>query len=345
VSGPGRAQILAIVRASPVRARTAALVESILGKRPPGLVRVVVLSRRQPGTGPELGDEEVEEVPAEADFLGQVERLARASRCRWLVLPSSVDRYLPGALEAIAESGAAPGRTVVGPCQVIRDSRPVVIGPHPFRLDYFALLSGFNYIAPGATFIDIERYLSGGGLDPRYPSAGIYEYVLRIGVGHGLDCCPSVLLETEAVPFPGIAPERVASYGGEALSMLLTYNRSFLTPGSALGLGAVLADQLAPFRHKGFYDKRLVSLVAAGAGSFRQRYLDQLGTREPSAPVRPVVASVPSGAAAGPDAMGSGPVSAAHRIRLQVKALTPRPVWDLLRRARRGWESFRDPLV
>ena len=345
MTGPGQAQILAIVRASPVRARTAGLVESIILKRPPGLVRVVVLSRRRPGAAPEFGDEDVEDVQADADFLGQVQRLARASGCRWLVLPSSVDRYLPGAFEAIVESGAGPGRTIVGPCQVIQAGRPVVIGPNPFRVDYFALLSGFNYIAPGATFIDIERYLSEGGLDPRYPSAGIYEYLLRIGAGHGLDSCPSPLLETEAVPFPGIAPEWVASYGGEALAMILTYNRSFLTPGSALGLGAVLADQLAPFRHKGFYDKRLVSLVAAGAGSFRQRYLEQLGVREPPVAVRPVVTSTPGGTAAGPDVMGSGPLTAAHRIRLKLKALTPRAIWDLLRRARRGWEAFRDPLV
>ena len=43
--------------------------------------------------------------------------------------------------------------------------------------------------------------------------------------------------------------------------------------------------------------------------------------------------------------MGSGPLTAAHRIRLKLKALTPRAIWDLLRRARRGWEAFRDPLV
>jgi hypothetical protein len=345
VTGRDQAQILAIVRASPVRARTAGLVESIILKRPPGLVRVVVLSRRRPGAAPEFGDEDVEEVQADVDFPGQVQRLARGSGCRWLVLPSSVDRYLPGALEAIVESGAGPGRTIVGPCQVIQAGRPVVIGPNPFRVDYFALLSGFNYIAPGATFIDIGQYLNEGGLDPRYPSAGVFEYLLRIGAGHGLDACQSPLLETEAVPFPGIAPEWAASYGGEALAMILAYNRSFLTPGSALGLGAVLADQLAPFRHKGFYDKRLVSLVAAGAGSFRQRYLDQLGVREPPVAVRPVVTSTLVGAAAGPDVTGSGPVTAAHRIRLKVKALTPRPVWNLLRRARRGWEAFRDPLV
>jgi hypothetical protein len=344
MTAPGQAQTLAIVRASPLRERTAGLVESIVLKRPPGLVRVVVLSRRRPGAAPEFGDEDVQEVEAEADFLGQVRRLARASGCRWLVLPSSVDRYLPGAFEAIAEAGAAPGRTIVGPCQVMLDARPVVIGPNPFRIDYFALLSGFNYIAPGAVFMDIGRYLKEGGLDPRYPAAGSYEYLLRIGAGHGLDCYPSPLLETQAVPFPGIAPEWALAYGAEALAMILTYNRSFLTPGSALGLGAVLGDQLAPFRHKGFYDKRLVGLMAAGAGSFRQRYLDQLGISEPPVARRPVVTPVSSGTAPGLD-VGSEPLTAAHRIRLKVKALTPRPVWDLLRRARRGWDAFRDPLL
>jgi hypothetical protein len=345
MSGPDQAQILVVVRASPVRDRTAGLIESITLQKPPGLVRVVVLSRRGPAAGPEFEDEGVEEMEAEADFLGQVRRLARASGCRWLVLPSSVDRYLPGAFEAIVECQAGPGRTLVGACQVMQDGRPVVVGPDPFRVDYFALLSGFNYIAPGAAFIDIGRYLNDGGFDPRYPSAGVYEYLLRVGAAHGVDCCPSVLLETEAVPFPGIAPEWVASYAGEALSMILTYNRSFITPGSALGLGAVLADQLAPFRHKGFYDKRLVSLVGAGAGGFRRRYLDQLGVREPPAVVRPMVTSTKAGAVPGPPLMEPAARPAALRIRLGIKALTPRPMWDVLRRARRAWEAFCDPLL
>ena len=279
---------------------------------------------------------------AAADFLGQVQRLARASGCRWLVLPSSVDRYLPGAFEAVVESGAGPGRTIVGPCQVIQDGRPVVIGPSPFRFDYFALLSGFNYIAPGATFIDIGRYLSEGGLDPRFrvlaptsTCSGSARPRPRL--------LPGPLLETEAVPFPGIAPEWVAAYAGEAL-LILTYNRSFLTPGSALGLGAVLADQLAPFRHMGFYDKRLVSLVAAGAGSSGSGTSTSWGQgASRRGPAGGELCAV--GLAAGPDVMGSGPLTTAHRIRLKMKALTPPALWNLLRRARRGWEAFRDPLV
>jgi hypothetical protein len=342
--GTDRAQILVVVRASPVRERTAGLLESIALQKPPGLVRVVVLSRRRPDGGPEFGEEGVEELPAEADFLGQVKRLALASGCQWLVLPSSIDRYLPGAFEAIAESGRDAGGTIVGPCQVIQDGGPLVMGPSPFRIDYFALLSGFNYIAPGATFIDIGQYLAEGGLDPRYPSAGVYEYLLRVGAAHGVDCCQSVLLETEAAPFPGIAPEWVLSYGGEALSMILAYNRSFITPGSALGLAAVLADHLAPFRHKNFYDKRLVSLLAAGAGTFRQRYLEQLGMTQPPIAVRPAV-TAPSGKRAQLDAMAPGAVPLSLRIRLKIKGLTPKPVWDMFRRGRRAWEAFRDPLL
>jgi len=344
MSGRGQPQILVVVRASPLRERTARLLESIAYQKPGGIVRVVVLSLRRPGTGPEFAHEDVEELPAEADFPRQLHCLARASACRWLVMPSSVDLYLPGAFEAVAESGVASGRTVVGACQVVQDGRPAVIGPDPFRFDYFALLSGFNYLAPGATFIDIGCYLSEGGLDPRYPTAGTYEYLLRVGAAHGVDCCRAVLLETEAVPFPGIAPERVTSYAGEALSMLLTYNRSFVTPGSALGLGAVLADQLAPFRHTGFYHKRLVSLLTAGTGAFRQRYLDQLGITEPPVVVRPVVPPWRPGAAAGPYVTGPAALPSALRIRLKIKALTPRVIWDLLRRARRAWEAFRDPL-
>lgn len=343
MNGADPAEILVVVRASPVRQRTAGLLESITLQKVPGVVRVVVLSRRDPEAGPEFAEEGVEELPAAGDFLGQIQHLARASGCRWLVLPSSVDRYLPGAFEAIAGCGAGPGRTIVGPCQVIQGGRPVVIGPDPFRIDYFALLSGFNYIAPGATFIDIARYLREGGLDPRYPSAGVYEYLLRVGAAHGLDCCPTVLLETEATPFPGIAPEWVAPYAGEALSMILTRNRSFITPGSALGLGAVLADQLARFRHQGFYDKRLMSLMAAGAGIFRQRYLDQLGVKDPPIIVRPAVTSAQPGAMTGMPAMAPAVLPVALRVRLGIKALTPRVIWDLLRRTRRALETFRDP--
>jgi hypothetical protein len=109
-------------------------------------------------------------------------------------------------------------------------------------------------------------------------------------------------------------------------------------------MGAVLADQLAPFRHAGFYDKRLASLLTAGAGGFRQRYLDQLGITEPPVVVRPLAPPPPAATALGLPAMGSAPVSLRLRIRLKVKALAPRPLWDLLRRARRGWEAFRDPL-
>src|SRR5262249_52022612 len=82
-------------------------------------------------------------------------------------------------------------------------------------------------------------------------------------------------------------------YAAEALAIILTYNRSFIAPGSALGMGAVLADQLAPFRHAGFYDKRLASLLTAGAGGFRQRYLDQLGITEPPVVVRPLAPPPP----------------------------------------------------
>jgi hypothetical protein len=346
-------QVLVVVRASPIRDRTAALLESIALQKAAGTVRVVVLSQRKVATGPGLPVEDAEHLQAEPDWAEQVLRLAETSGCRWLVLPSSVDRYLPGAFEAVVELGATAGRTIVGACQVIRDGQILRIGPDPFRFDYFALLSGFNYIAPGATFIDIGRCLEAGGFDPRYPSCPTYEYVLRTGAAGGVDCCPVPILETEAEPFPGIPSDWAALHASEALSVTLNYNKFFVTPGAALGLLAALADRLEPYVHMGFHDEQVLNRLAGAAADLKHRYIEQLGVH-----TAPLVATAPF--VADPLAMQSAAedeaaqstrfaeplprVSLRTRVKSRVKMVTPRPIWDTLRRAKRACKAFRRPL-
>lgn len=321
----GHPEILVVVRASPMHERTEALLESIALQKPDGIARVVVFSHRRPSTIPEFGREGIEQLSAEPDWMTQVRALAAASACRWVVLPSSGDRYLPGAFETIAELGTAGVETVVGGCQILRAGRPVRIGPEPFRFDYFALLSGFNYIAPGATFIDIRRYLAEGGFDPRFPSAPTYEFLLRTGAAHGVDCCSSPLLETEADPFPGIPSDWAPLYASEALAVTLNYNRSFVAPGAVLGLMAVLADRVEPYARSGFYDDQVVSRLTASGPLLKARYLEQSGG---------------AGSSKG-QLEAPRPVRA---LRAQIKMLTPSPIWDALRRTKRAWKAFRSPL-
>jgi hypothetical protein len=321
----GGPQILVVARASPLRDRTAALLESIALQKAAGTVKVVVLSHRQVGAKRELPGEGVEYLRAEPNWATQVMRLAEMSGCRWLVLPSSVDRYLPGAFEVIVAFGATAGRTIVGPCQVLRDGRIERIGPEAFRFDYFALLSGFNYIAPGATFIDIERWRDEGGFDPRFPNCPIYEYLLRTGMAGGVDCSPVPVLETEADPFPGIPSDWAALYAGEALLVTLNYNRFFVTSGAALGLLAALADRLEPYAHMGFHDERVLNRLAGAAADLKHRYIEALSL---SVPGRPAVSSEPQ----------------SSRLKSRMKSTMPRPVWDVLRRAKRAYGAFRSPL-
>jgi hypothetical protein len=307
-----------------LRERTDALLESIAIQKPAGEATVVVLGSRGAAEASRLRWPDFEHVPEDSDRAGQVKRLAAASGCRWLVLPSSVDRYLPGAFEAVVQSGAGSGRTVVGACQVVRGGRPVVVGPEPFRFDYFALLSGLNYIAPGATFIDIATCLANGGLEAGLRTAAVYAYLLRIGAAHGVDCCPTTLLETEAAPFPGVPADWAALYASEALTVVLGYNRGFIPPGTALGLFAVLAEGLAPYRHWGAHDEQILSAVGGAGGVFGPRFLSQLNAQEPGAlaRVRPW----------------------SERLKLRVMAGAPRRVRTVLRRAKRVWKALRDPV-
>ena len=269
-------QILIIARASPLRERTVGLLQSIAGQGVEKLVRIAVLCHRRRDQGPEFGLDGVEELPAESDWLGQAQSLARASGCRWVVLPSSVDRYLPGAFEAVAGLGRAPVAAVVGQCRIVRDGQPLRLGPDPFRFDYFALLSGFNYIAPGATFISIDHLLESGGLDPRFSHAVTYEFLLRTGAAHGVESYEEPLVETEADPFPGVPAETSLMHATEAVAACLAYNGSFLAPGAALGLVAAIAARLGPVKHEGFYDELLVQVLASAEDGLRDRYHEYL---------------------------------------------------------------------
>jgi hypothetical protein len=387
-------QILIIARASPLRERTVGLLQSIAGQGVEKLVRIAVLCHRRRDKGPEFGLDGVEELAAESDWLGQAQSLARASGCRWVVFPSSVDRYLPGAFEAVAGLGRAPVAAVVGQCRIVRDGQPLRLGPDPFRFDYFALLSGFNYIAPGATFISVDHLLTSGGLDPRFSHAVTYEFLLRTGAAHGVESYEEPLVETEADPFPGVPAETSLMHATEAVAACLAYNGSFLAPGAALGLVAAIAARLGPVKHEGFYDELLVQALASAEDGLRDRYHEYLAlaegvprsshcapaptaaeavepdpssadAAEPDPSPADAVESDPSPApAAEPDLFPAPEVPEPVRLsvfseeappavvmpsppslRSRVRAVAPRPLWDLLRRTKRATKAFREPLL
>jgi hypothetical protein len=348
-------QILIVVRASPIRERTLRLLQSIVDQGAEKLVRTAVLSQRRRGDAAEFGIDGIEELPAETDWLGQVQSLARMSGCRWVVLPSSVDRYLPGAFEAVAALGRARIPSVVGQCRVLRDGQQFRLGPDPFRFDYFALLSGFNYIAPGAAFISVEHLVEAGGFDVRFSHALIYELLLRTGAAHGVESCDVPLLETEADPFPGVPADIALLHASEAASACLAYNGFFLAPGAALGLVATLAARVGPLKNDGFYDEVLVRVLASAGDTLRDRYHQYLALAEAAAPV--VDEPEPEDATPAPEAPEPGGLSAfseeaPHGVvlsppssfRSRVRAVTPKPLWDLLRRAKRAGKAFREPI-
>jgi len=376
---------LVVVRASPVRDRTSALLESIVAQDGAAPIQVVVISpRRLPheaeggvsheqigpashapqshplssggrgSPGPEIDG--TLHVPAEPDWTQQILGLAETSGCRWVVLPSSVDRYLPGAFKAISETEAGPEQSVVGGCLIRRDGRQWSIGPRPFRFDYFALLQGFAYIAPGAVFIDARSFVREGGFDAKFPHASAYEYLLRTGAAAGVASCSVPLLETEAEPFPGVPAEVAPLHALETLSAAMAYNRHFLAPGAVLGLGAVLSNRLEPMRHETwFYDGMLLKLMATAQPTLAERYLEYLEPEplmSPSATIQgegaaPRAPTKPQWSAfADPwDLRSESPFGDPNGLRGYVKAVLPTPAWHLLRRARRAWTAFTDPLL
>lgn len=349
-----RSPILVIVRESPLRHRTTALLQSIVSQEPAGLAEVVVLQVRPGHVG--VDSDRVSAVAAEADWLGQAAGLIRESGCRWVLLPSSVDRYLPGAFESAVSMGADDDEAIVFGCHVKRGDRSARIGPDPFLFDYFALLSGFNYIAPGAVFINARRLMASGGFDPRFPNAAAYEYLLRSGAAHRVASRAGPCLETEAHPFPGIPAEYAALHALEVSLAALHYNRFAPAPGTTLALVGVLAQQLEASRYVG-HDQRLANVLSAGGTRLVDRYLESVGLIEEEDGSSELEAREPAAAAAESPSAEQAPVDRRTiwasgdegdrhdgGLKAHLRAATPRPVWNVLRRARRGYRAFFAPL-
>jgi hypothetical protein len=367
VSQGSGSPILVIVRESPLRHRTTALLRSIVSQEPAGLAEVVVLRVRP---GPVAVDANVvSAVAAEADWLRQASHLIEGSGCRWVLLPSSVDRYLPGAFERVVTAGTDvdEDQAIVFGCRVKRGARRFRIGPEPFRFDYFALLAGFNYIAPGAAFINAQRLMAGGGFDSRFPNAAVYEYLLRSGAAHRVAARAGPCLETEAHPFPGIPAEYAPLHAFEASLAALHYNRFTPAPGTTLALVGVLAQQLEASRYAG-HEPRLADLLVAGGSHLAERYLESLGLEEEGVATAPEVGKAADSTAsaefpsAGPTpatartiwasagwasagwASAGEPGRHRDRLRERLRTVTPGPIWNALRRAKRGWRAFLAPL-
>src|SRR4029453_12824113 len=99
-------QILVVVRESPVAERTEALLQTLLNQEPREALRIVVLALREPRPPPGLrGASGINEVRVDDDWSEQICGLAKASGCRWMVLPSVSDRYLPGAFQRAPRGG------------------------------------------------------------------------------------------------------------------------------------------------------------------------------------------------------------------------------------------------
>ena len=337
--------------------------ESIRAHRGPS-TRVVLVSPRP--TEPIDGVETRESDP---DWPEQVRTLVAESRCRFVVTPSSVDRYLPGAFEAVLQTKAGDGQSIVGRALVHIGDKVGELGPRPFRLDYFALLSGFDYIAPGAAFIAAERFLTEGGFDRRFPNAPVYEYLLRTGAAHGVAACDTPLIMTRAAPFPGVPSEISMLHALECLWAALGHHRALPPPGATLGLVAMLADQLAPMRHHGYYDERLMSVLAS-ALDLKQRWLEYAGLRAVESstaeggrhdskspgrlafdgPATPFFLNLRErpGLNAFGEMSGSrhaqSPLPFA-RLKVRLRNVMPTRGWNVLQRSKRAWRAFRDPLT
>jgi hypothetical protein len=331
---PSRPPILVIVRESPLHQRTAVVLQSIVTQEPPGLADVVMLSVRRPHDhGVHSNGSTVRRVIAEDDWLGQILRLVEESGCRWVVLPSSVDRYLPGAFATVLELGSDESDAIVFGCRVRRGMGGSRVGPSPFRFDYFALLSGFNYIAPGATFMSTRRLTADRGFDPRFPNAVAYEYLLRTGAAPRIASCEGPFLETEAHPFPGVPEEYAALHAMEAMLVAMNYNRSSFSPGATLSLVSVLADRLEAASYAD-QEQDLAGILTGTAGRFTERYLRRIGFCDEGGG-RLVDRSRTIW-----DLDGDAPLHARGR-HTRFRALSPPPVWEFLRRVKRGWKAFR----
>jgi len=343
--------ILVVVRASPLSHRTQEVLDSIRSHLNSS-VRVVVLSARpgQPIDGVELRE-------LDRDWPAQIRNLVVESRCRYFVIASAVDRYLSGAFEAVLQTKTDDGQSIVGRALLnVRDGTAEV-GPRPFRFDYFALLSGYAYVAPGAVFIAAERFLDEGGFDRRFSNAAVYDYLLRTGAAHGVSVCDTPVIRTEATPFPGVPPEYSLLYALDCARAALEHHRALLPPGATLALTATLAHHVRPVRDEGYYDARLMSLLKQAA-DLNQRWWeyvalrsvgsehgsDDSSRRSASPPFEePIVPTVKDRLPF--NAFGKRWNTAPSEWKDRVRAISPAPVWNVLRRSRRAWEAFRRPLI
>jgi len=336
------------VRESPVAERTESLLQTLLNQESREALRISVLTLRERRTPRGLREASgIDEFRVEDDWSEQICGLAKVSGCRWMVLPSVSDRYLPGAFRRVLQAGPEKGQSIVAPSYVRLGEGRVLTGPSPFHFDYFSLLTGFTYIAPGATFVDVDTLLACGGFDRRFPNAATFEYLLRAGPMHGVAAMTEPILETEADPFPGVPRDYAPLYALEVAALTLHAHRFIFTPGATLGLIATLSDHLR--RHPGFHSGPLAGLLVPQHEALKREYHVNLGIcpsvsegdiRKGEAQDMPLDMSTVPVAVEAPADVPSG----WRRFRSGVKAIMPTSLWNGLRRVKRVWRALLEPL-
>jgi hypothetical protein len=332
------AEILVVVRASPIRARTVELLRTIEAQELTGVAKTVVVHPGRDGvlatSGLKLPD--AEERPSQPSWERQALDLVRDSDCRWVVFPSSVDRYLPDGFLAVLEAVSGDRQSGIGQCRFTWKGRSVRPMFRDLPTSYFAWLTGFNHVTPGAAFLDARTFVETGGFDPRYPHAAHLEYLLRIGSRSRILMLETPIVETQASPFPGVPSESTAHYALEAASVTMHYYRAVLTPGAMLGLAAVMSERLRGLVGWGYYyDESLARALTAEGMDWAERYVQKLD---------PIVLEDKREASELSIESARIALPLARRARLAAKRILPRQVWNWMRRSRRAWLTFREPL-
>jgi hypothetical protein len=338
-------EILVVVRASPLQIRTVELLRTIEAQGLIGVVKTVVVHPGRDGVlaTADLRLPDAEEQSSQPAWERQALGLVRDSGCRWVVFPSSVDRYLPNGFRAVLESDQGSGQSVIGRCRFEWRGRMVEPAFRGLPSSYFAWLTGFNDVAPGAAFLDARTFVNSGGFDRRYPHAANLEYLLRVGARSRIIMLEDLIVETQASPFPGVPIESSLAYALETASITMQYYRSVLTPGAMLGLAAVMSERLRGLVGWGYYyDDRLARALATDGTDWAERYVHQLNPTGPHG--EPELRESSLEAAEMAVVPGhTAPLPLALRIRLFAKRVLPRPVWQGLRRSRQAWLTIRKP--
>jgi hypothetical protein len=312
-------EILVIVHGSPIVERTAGIVSNVLS-RGAGLARVLVLTPGPwRGPVPEGWGETVALSPQEENWADQILRASRESGCRWLVTPSYMDRYLPGAFEAVAATAGPGDHTVIGPCLVNTERGPARIGPDPFTFDFYRLMFRQNYIAPGAVFLSAAQLAAKGGFDLRFPTAAALAFLLGCGADAPVLSVWQPLLETGASPFPGIPPEYAGRYAIEAALVAQEVNHMPFTPGTAASVAAALGDAMRLPEHAFAFGGDLGGLAQYLRDVAQEEVREDLGF-PPPVPTR------------------------WQGLKWAVRGWAPRPVWKALKRSKRAYQAFTAPL-